>query len=105
MAVAEHLHTQGLTQYYQIRQSPGLKPDEATVDQQDMALLESRFARTMSADETRIELAVEGITCGVCAWLIEHALDRLDGVSLSLVNLAEHRVTFHYHARKSILAS
>ena len=70
LAVAEHLHTQGLTQYYQIRQSPGLKPDEATVDEQDMALLESRFARTMSADESRIELAVEGITCGGCAWLM-----------------------------------
>ena len=99
--MAEHLHTRGLTQYYQIRQSPGLKPDEATVDQQDMALLESRFARTMSADESRIELAVEGITCGGCAWLIEHALDRLEGVSLSLVNLAEHRVRVHYHPQES----
>ena len=105
LAVAEHLHTQGLTQYYQIRQAPGIKPDEATVDQQDMALLESRFAKAISADESRIELAVEGITCGGCAWLIEHALDRLDGVSLSLVNLAEHRVRVHYHPSKINLAT
>ena len=104
LAVAEHLHTQGLTQYYQIRQSPGIKPDEATVDTQDMALLESRFIKTISADESRIELAVEGITCGGCAWLIEHALDRLEGVSLSLVNLAEHRVRVHYQPAKINLA-
>ena len=70
-----------------------------------MALLESRFAKAISADETRIELAVEGITCGGCAWLIEHALDRLDGVSLSLVNLAEHRVRVHYHPSKINLAT
>lgn len=97
LAVAEHLHTQGLTQYYKIRQAPGVRPDEANLDAQDLQALQARFSQPIGPEQLRIDLAVEGITCGGCAWLIEHALDQREGVDLSLVNLAEHRVRIHFN--------
>lgn len=38
-------------------------------------------------------LAVEGITCNACAWLIEHRLNALDGLVSSAVDLSHHRLT------------
>lgn len=104
LAVAEHLHTQGLTQYYKIREAPGIKPDEGSLDAQDLSALQDRFASTLPSGDLHIELAVEGITCGGCAWLIEHALDALPGVSLSLVNLAEHRARVHFDPEQTDLS-
>lgn len=103
LAVAEHLNTQGLSQYYQIRQSPGMRPDESELDRLDAQQLQNRFATALGEHQLKIELAVEGITCGGCAWLIEHALDQIQGVTLSLVNLSEHRVRIHFDPQKTSL--
>ncbi len=105
LAVAEHLHTHNLTQYYKIRQAPGLRPDESLLDTQDMSTLQARFSQTLNDGQLHIELAVEGITCGGCAWLIEHALDQVPGVSLSLVNLSDHRVRVHFDSSQTTLAT
>ena len=104
LAVAEHLHSQGLTQYYQIRQSPGMRPDQAAFDTDYLNALQDKFCRFLPDGNLRMDLAVEGITCGGCAWLIEHALDQLTGVQLSLVNLAEHRVLVHFDPQQTGLS-
>ena len=103
-AVAAHLDEAGFAHYYQARTAPGVKPgDEAEII--DSQSLTEQFARPRSDGQLEIDLAVEGITCGACAWLIEHALDAIDGVSLALVNLSDHRVRVAYDPQQTGLGA
>jgi P-type Cu+ transporter len=45
---------------------------------------------------TRVDLPIEGMTCGACAARIERGLGRLDGVASAAVNLAAERATVVY---------
>jgi P-type Cu+ transporter len=45
---------------------------------------------------TRVDLPIEGMTCGACAARIERGLGRLDGVASASVNLAAERATVVY---------
>ena len=45
---------------------------------------------------TRVDLPIEGMTCGACAARIERGLRRLDGVASASVNLAAERATVVY---------
>src|ERR671912_523871 len=45
---------------------------------------------------TRVDLPIEGMTCGACAARIERGLGRLDGVASASVNLAAERATVTY---------
>ena len=45
---------------------------------------------------TRVDLPIEGMTCGACAARIERGLNRLDGVASASVNLAAERATVVY---------
>jgi len=44
----------------------------------------------------RVDLSIEGMTCGACAARIERGLSRLDGVASASVNLAAERATVLY---------
>ena len=48
------------------------------------------------AGGTRLDLPIEGMTCGACAARIERGLSRLDGVASASVNLAAERATVVY---------
>ena len=48
------------------------------------------------AGTTRVDLPIEGMTCGACAARIERGLNRLDGVASASVNLAAERATVVY---------
>ena len=58
------------------------------------------MAATATAPErpgtTRVDLPIEGMTCGACAARIERGLSRLDGVATASVNLAAERATVVY---------
>jgi P-type Cu+ transporter len=45
---------------------------------------------------SRVDLPIEGMTCGACAARIERGLGRLDGVASASVNLAAERATVVY---------
>ena len=45
---------------------------------------------------TRVDLPIEGMTCGACAARIERGLNRIDGVASASVNLAAERATVVY---------
>ena len=49
----------------------------------------------IEAPETRIDLALEGMTCAACATRIERKLNKLEGVEAS-VNYATERASVHY---------
>ena len=48
------------------------------------------------AGTTRVDLPIEGMTCGACAARIERGLNRLDGVASASVNLAAEQTTVVY---------
>lgn len=55
--------------------------------------LQAQFVHP-DGDEGNVKatLAIEGITCAACAWLIEHRLNALEGITSSAVNLTHHRL-------------
>jgi P-type Cu+ transporter len=48
------------------------------------------------AGTARVDLPIDGMTCGACAARIERGLNRLDGVATASVNLAAERATVVY---------
>lgn len=98
-AVAHAIVDGGLTSYYRFRTELPERPSERpAVHAEAWAVfddpgLQQAFVHA-DGDEGHVSatLAVDGITCAACAWLIEHHLNALDGVVSSAVNLTHHRV-------------
>ncbi|WP_242457975.1 heavy metal translocating P-type ATPase [Halomonas sp. YLGW01] len=95
-AVAHAIVAGGLAGYYRFRTELPERPDEAQARAEtwqvfDDPALQSEFVHA-DGDELTATLAVDGITCAACAWLIEHRLNALDGVTSSAVNLSHHRL-------------
>ncbi|MFC2991190.1 heavy metal translocating P-type ATPase [Halomonas tibetensis] len=98
-AVAQAIVDGGLESYYRFRTELPERPDEResvraeTWSVFDDPGLQHQFVHP-EADSDRVHatLAVDGITCAACAWLIEHRLNALAGIDSSAVNLTHHRV-------------
>ncbi|MFC7367037.1 heavy metal translocating P-type ATPase [Vreelandella zhaodongensis] len=98
-AVAHAIVDGGLESYYRYRTELPERPDERQATKAetwsvfDDPGLQAKFVHS-DGDEglVRATLAVEGITCAACAWLIEHRLNALEGVASSAVNLTHHRL-------------
>ena len=92
----------GLASYYRFRTELPERPDERESLQAraetwavfDDPGLQNEFVHPESDDSGGVytTLAVDGITCAACAWLIEHRLNAIEGVVSSAVNLSHHRV-------------
>ncbi|WP_163558575.1 heavy metal translocating P-type ATPase [Halomonas sp. NO4] len=98
-AVAHAIVDGGLESYYRFRTELPERPDERqAVKAETWAVfddpgLQRQFVHPEGeSGEVHATLAVDGITCAACAWLIEHRLNALAGVSASAVNLSHHRV-------------
>ncbi|MBW6390878.1 heavy metal translocating P-type ATPase [Billgrantia antri] len=98
-AVAHAIVEGGLASYYRFRTELPERPDERqAVKAETWAVfddpgLQQQFVHAEGDDgEVHATLAVDGITCAACAWLIEHRLNALEGVTASAVNLTHHRV-------------
>lgn len=101
-AVAHAIVDGGLASYYRFRTQLPERPDERQASRDTWAVfdepeLQRQFVHAApgdSADAPRLQttLAVDGITCAACAWLIEHRLNALEGLESSAVNLSHHRL-------------
>lgn len=97
-AVAHAIVEGGLESYYRYRTELPERPDERKAAKADTWVvfddpgLQATFVHPDEDGRVHATLAVEGITCAACAWLIEHRLNALDGVDSSAVNLTHHRV-------------
>lgn len=97
-AVAHAIVEGGLESYYRYRTELPERPDERKAARADTWVvfddpgLQATFVHPDEDGRVHATLAVEGITCAACAWLIEHRLNALDGVDSSAVNLTHHRV-------------
>lgn len=98
-SVAQAIIAGGLGRYYDFRTSPAERPATARPDTHRWQLfddpeVQARMVRQAgeSREDVQATFAIDGITCAACAWLIEHHLNAIDGVTSSAVNLSEHRL-------------
>ncbi|PRY71706.1 heavy metal translocating P-type ATPase [Halomonas ventosae] len=98
-AVAHAIVDGGLASYYRFRTELPERPDDHQAARAetwavfDDPGLQARFVHPEGDDGTvHATLAVDGITCAACAWLIEHRLNALVGIAASAVNLTHHRL-------------
>ncbi len=95
LTVAELISGAGLGDYYRLRESPGVRPGRsARTDGRWSALnrpeVAAQFVRT-SGDLDAVTLAVDGLRCAACSWLIDRMLRALPGVADASTNAATGR--------------
>ncbi|TVM05384.1 MAG: cadmium-translocating P-type ATPase [Halomonas sp.] len=103
-AVAHAIIEGGLESYYRYRTELPERPDDRQTANADTWQvfddpgLQAKFVHPDGDEgQVRATLAVDGITCAACAWLIEHRLNALEGVTSSAVNLTHHRVRISWN--------
>ena len=96
-AVAQVIVGSGLSEYYRYRDSPAANPQEMRlpeaeeVERYDRPALQAEFVRDLGEGRRAITLAIEGMRCAACVWLIERRLTALPGVVEAHVLLASER--------------
>ena len=86
LAVAETLVAAGLERWYETREAPTGRPAElvpdvlAEADFLRVQDVDAEFATHARGDALEASLLVEGVSCAVCAWVIERHLEALPGV-------------------------
>ena len=108
-AAAEIIVRGGLCAYYDRRTAgegaiAALPPQEIDrLHQQWMALADPAFltayATSLGDDKWSTQIAVDGIHCGACVWLIEQRLRGIPGVLAATVNYSTRRVALQWDAR------
>ncbi len=90
-AVYHLLHSEGLDAFYQrLEEGDGhLQPVSSVAEVAPLGGEEVEVTR--EGDHAVATVAVEGITCAACVWLLERGVGRLPGVARFSVNFATHR--------------
>ncbi len=103
-AVAQTILSSGLGKYYDYR-SETAKPAEVEARAIDFTLYDREefqqgFVNRDNPRQRSALLNIQGITCAACTWLIEHRLEKIDGIDNVHVNLAKHRATVSWDQQK-----
>jgi len=103
-AVSQAIVDAGLLSYYKFRSEPGSKqnalvPEALTqFSAYDLPEVQQDFVHSEDNIES-VSLSIDGITCAACAWLIEHKVKQLTGVSQVLVNSTTQRAMISWDKR------
>ncbi|WP_300482498.1 heavy metal translocating P-type ATPase metal-binding domain-containing protein [Shewanella sp.] len=103
-AVSQAIVDAGLLSYYKFRTEPGSKqnalvPEVLTqFSAYDLPEVQQDFVHSEDNIES-VSLSIDGITCAACAWLIEHKVKQLTGVSQVLVNSTTQRAMISWDKR------
>ena len=105
-AAAEWIRGSGLGDYYRLRSAEGNRVQPGSVDLRawDRDDVQRQHARVLG-DEREIRLAVEGMRCAACAWLIDRALATQPGVVEARANAASGRLRLRWRARETKLSA
>ena len=100
-AVANAIVFGGLESYYKFRTElpprPELSASElAELQVYDAPELLQEFVHLSDKGYAETTLAIDGITCAACAWLIENQINNLEGVEYTGVNLSAQRATLRW---------
>jgi Cu2+-exporting ATPase len=109
-AVAALIAASGLAGYYRHRETTATTAAETGNGAADYALFDlpeanADFVAVVGDNIRRAELAVDGIHCSACTWLLETDLARLPGVDRVDVNLAERRASIRWNAAQLPLSA
>lgn len=100
-AVAGAIIHGGLADYYKYRSCPAsvatVSLDDEVLSLYDRSDVITQYTTFINDNTATILLLIEGITCAACTWLIEHQLQKIDGVQSIQVNLSTHRATLTWH--------
>ncbi|GIU26380.1 cadmium-translocating P-type ATPase [Shewanella schlegeliana] len=102
-AVSQAIIDAGLTNYYRFRTEPGSKqtalvPEElSNFSAYDLPEVQQDFIQNRDS-LSEVSLTVDGITCAACAWLIEHKINKLQGVAKVQVNSTTQRALISWDA-------
>jgi len=92
-AAVEWIDGLGLADYYRLREGTGERAAPADdYAEWDRPRLARRHVRELVADRAETTVLVEGMRCAACAWLIERALVRREGVHEATVSPLVQRV-------------
>ncbi|MEM7675324.1 MAG: heavy metal translocating P-type ATPase [Myxococcota bacterium] len=84
------IHAEGLDAYYELRgddrASPASNTDASYAAYDDPSFI-ARYGKPLEGGRLEVPLLLEGVHCSACLWLIETAMNRMDGV-------VEARLTF-----------
>ena len=95
-AVSQTIIDAGLSHYYKYRTQTGSKktaliPDElSTFSAFDLPEVQQDFVYNDN-ETSSVSLSIDGITCAACAWLIEHKLKHVSGITSIHVNTTTER--------------
>lgn len=109
-AVAGTIIHGGLSDYYKFRSQPAVAAPSSTVAEEKLALYDridvlNQYATFSNQNTASIILLIEGITCAACTWLIEHQLQKIEGVESIQLNLSTHRATLTWQTDKIKLST
>jgi Cu2+-exporting ATPase len=102
-AVAEFIHSAGLTAFYEFRSQPDsdLQPADEPGEWQhyDSADLLARYVHEdRGAAETTLDIG--GMYCTACVWLLDKALNQIDAIENVTVNPATRRAVIRWDATR-----
>ncbi|MBK8285605.1 MAG: cadmium-translocating P-type ATPase [Ahniella sp.] len=89
-AASTYIQQSGLGDYYRLRTERGSRPSPSDLAVFDRSEVLARYSRE-SGEGQSIELAIEGMHCAACAWLIGEALRRQPGVRDASANFVTSR--------------
>lgn len=104
-AVSQAIMDAGLSSYYQFRSEPGNRQTALVPEQlsqysaYDLPEVQQDFVHKQGAIDST-SLSIDGITCAACAWLIEHKLKPVAGVTNVLVNSTTQRALVSWDSER-----
>src|SRR6202008_831524 len=96
----------GLSDYYRLRTSPALRPDDRRRDEAKAwrrPELMRHVVRAIDGSRCEATIYVEGIRCSACVWLIDRALSALPGLISLQINPASRRARIVWDADRAEL--
>ncbi|QHS10833.1 heavy metal translocating P-type ATPase [Sinimarinibacterium sp. NLF-5-8] len=106
-AAATWIEQLGLGDYYRLRTQTAIKADQAEPENAalwDRPGMAQHVVRALAEDRHEVLLAVDGLRCAACVWLIERALMGVPGMVEVQVNPSAARARIVWHPARARLA-
>lgn len=91
------IHGAGLDRYYETREKPAARPGAHRTDWAAVPVLEGADGHTQA------ELAVDGLDCAACVWVVERVLQGVPGVQSANVSYATGRARLTWNRNRTNL--
>lgn len=108
-AVTEMILAGGLGDYYRYRSEMAERPEsiKEKYSLYDETEAQKSFVCAVESDLNIAEatLSIGDIHCAACCWLIETALQQIDGIIEVSVNLSAHKLLVRWHRQKLLLSN